>query len=392
MRSIFLGRGGGSSFLVWLSVFLIFMGNVRIPIGGSELYTPIAIFPVLILLFFRLLRLKVLIGAFALIGVLVSGFISSLNSEYVSSIRALAAVFPVVMAILLIVSVGRGDDYSYLIRSGILCGGSILAVWVIILSSKAILSGLPYYEAKMIIETPLGRSNYLSIFILVFLSFSFGESLVYKILGVISLLLLSFYSRGGALILILFLFLALFSNFKDLRLRLLVGIFLLLTCSAIILFGIEGLYAFLFDSSDFDYFESAGNRVQLWLAAIDLIKESPFYGIGPNGFRSAVEQRGLEDVWGPHNSILLLWLNYGIIGMASYGIYVYFTIRVVSNGSNPDPNYPGIFLLVALLFSMFEPAVGSANFEMLLASLYLWGVSHPKNIVISNNLNYIQEG
>lgn len=192
MRSIFLGRGGGSSFLVWLSVFLIFMGNVRIPIGGSELYTPIAIFPVLILLFFRLLRLKVLIGAFALIGVLVSGFISSLNSEYVSSIRALAAVFPVVMAILLIVSVGRGDDYSYLIRSGILCGGSILAVWVIILSSKAILSGLPYYEAKMIIETPLGRSNYLSIFILVFLSFSFGESLVYKILGVISLLLLSF--------------------------------------------------------------------------------------------------------------------------------------------------------------------------------------------------------
>lgn len=41
--------------LAWSCIFLLFVGDVRIPIGESSLYTPMAIFPALLLIFLRLI-------------------------------------------------------------------------------------------------------------------------------------------------------------------------------------------------------------------------------------------------------------------------------------------------------------------------------------------------
>lgn len=375
------------SLLVWLSVVLVFIGNIRIPISGSELYVPLSIFPVVMLLLLRFLTIRIYSGAVCLIIVVYFGFISFLNSQYVSISRALAAMFPIVMSVLFIIAVGAEKKNGYIIRSAVLFGGSILALWVITLSVRALTSDLSFYEAKKLIETPLGSSNYLSIFLLAFYSFSLKQNFAYRVLALCSLIAISIYSRGGALVFILFLtvlFLIKIKKFGGLSFV----VFLVLIIGSFIVTNQNEYFVRLLFFSEYADLKSTSNRFELWAESLKLIESSPFFGIGPNGFRTIVEQYGLEDVWGPHNSILLLLLNYGLIGFIFYGFYIALVLRSLLRIKIENTNYICVFFCVALFFSMFEPSIGSVGFELLISVIYLWGLSN-SNIYYSKDTNAI---
>ena len=120
---------------------------------------------------------------------------------------------------------------------------------------------------------------------------------------------------------------------------------------------------------------SATNRAVLWQASRELLEASPWLGVGPNGFRSWVERApNVEDVWGPHSAVLLLWLNYGVVGLLAYLKYLHVLWTARDRASRaPDAPWPdpsGCALLALAVFAMTEPLVGSASFEVLLACLY----------------------
>lgn len=366
--------------LAWTSIFLLFVGDIRIPIGESTLYTPMAIFPALVLLFLRLIVAEIyfLRGTLALIGVLAAGVLSAIWSDYVSVMRTVAAMFPIAAAILVLFALNGVSGVHRIIQSAIMAGGGLLAVWVLLLTLRAFFSGLAFYDAKLLIETPLGRSNYLGAFLLVFLAFAWGRSNILKGLALCALGALSIYSRGTALVFALFLLILCAQKLK-LGQKSLLFIASVTLGFSIILVAIFSTIGFDFNSVvyfDNDSLESTGNRLLLWKKSVEMLLQSPVLGIGPNGFRSLVETYGYEDVWGPHNSILLLWMNYGVIGLFCYLAYCVFIIQSMRRNDYFKKYDRQILILLFLLlfFSLFEPLIGSASFEILLGALYLYSV------------------
>jgi hypothetical protein len=366
--------------LAWSCIFLLFVGDVRIPIGESTLFTPMAIFPALVLLFLRLIASDVyfLPGTLALIGVLIAGVLSAMWSDDVVTTRAVAAMFPIAAAIVVLLALTGVSGLHRIIQSAIMVGGGLLAILAFLLTVRAIFSGLDFYYAKLLIETPLGRSNYLGAFLLVFLAFVWGRSSILMVLALCALGALSVYSRGTALVFSLFLFVILIRKLTAGRKNFLLVVPVIGGFS-IILAAIFSIAGFNFDPIDyFDHnsLESTGNRLTLWKASIEMLMQSPVFGVGPNGFRSLVEVYGFEDVWGPHNSILLLWLNYGILGLFCYLAYCFFIIQSMHTNEYFKKYDRQILILLYLLlfFSLFEPLVGSASFEILLGVLYLYSV------------------
>lgn len=63
----------------------------------------------------------------------------------------------------------------------------------------------------------------------------------------------------------------------------------------------------------------------------------------------SLEINGLEDVWGPHNSILLLWLNYGIIGVLFYFVYCFSILQSVREVGRFDQEGNNVFVLLCIL-------------------------------------------
>jgi len=369
------------SMLAWLCVFLLFIGDARIPVGDSELYTPLAIFPAIILFVIRigLFELYFLRGTFALLGVMIAGVLSTIWSDYVSVTRSVAAMFPIVTAVVILIALNGVRDLNRLIKSAVFFGGCFLAAWVALLSFQAAISDLPFYEAKLLIETPLGRSNYLAAFLLVFLAFSWNKSLILRGVAVIAFSALSIYSRGALLVFFLYVLIIVFrSSRSDYKKYFLGSLVVILSFSVLATIFFGGLFEHdLTEKFGFDPFESAENRLLLWKASLEMLWKSPLFGIGPNGFRTFVEINGLEDVWGPHNSILLLWLNYGIIGVLFYFVYCFSILQSVREVGRFDQEGNNVFVLLCILlfFSLFEPLVGSATFEILIVIIYLWSVN-----------------
>lgn len=364
----------------WLTVALIFVGEVRLPVGSSELYTPLSIFPALCLIVFNVFHSESYASKpiFLLLSILALGVVNTFSSDYVNFARSSAAVFPLLAALIILIALNGINNASRLITYGILGGGAFLSIWVIWLVVLAINSGLPFYEAKLLIETPLGRSNYLAAFLLIFFAFSLSSDKGFQFIAFFSMALLSIYSRGCFVVLMAFVLAILFLKIqKKNRLFVLFFLLLLIAASAILLYYLGIVDQFLQQDDGFFNSESAYNRLALWDASIDLIVNHPVLGIGPNGFRSVVEANDLEDVWGPHNSILLLWLNYGFLGLILYLVYCYFIGRKLQDKSSHEQraSYAYIAFFVLLGFSLFEPLVGSGTFEVLVATLCIYAQS-----------------
>ncbi len=371
-----LRRGGLLAMLPLLPFFFLFIGDFQLPIGHSALTVPMGMTVVLLMLLISLGRpcIRIPTAALLLLGVLAFGAAGLLLTPEAGVLRGAAGAMPLVYAIAALVAYSQIRSSLDIDRALLMMlrGGLILAVATMVLCCIGLVSPRgDYYATKLLIETPLGRSNYLSAFLL-FL-FALALALRPAWAGLLALAVLATLSRGGALMLLLFLVAMPLARRGKLWL---VGALPLLAFFVCLFLLVSGHYEMLAQMAGpyAAVVRSVFNRMLLWLFGYDLWLQSPFFGVGPNTFRTFVEMHpGIEDVWGVHNSILQLLLNYGLCGTLLYCAYLRTIYRHLCLAERADPAmwYLRVVFVVLMVFSLFEPLVGSAAFEMLLALLFI---------------------
>ncbi|MFJ3462501.1 O-antigen ligase family protein [Achromobacter spanius] len=366
--------------LILLPFFLVFIGDVQVPVGASTMTVPMGIFIILPLLGASIMlpRITVPTSALLLSGIIIFGAAGVAMTPEGQYMRAAAGALPLVYAICTLIFYAQVYQFlkqEWIVRM-MLAGGAVLAIGVVLLFFVAVLSPGDYYARKLFVATPLGRSNYLAAF-LVFL-FALASARMRVMRWLFALAIFCTMSRGGVIIFALFL-LALQMDKK--RLLWLVWVVPLVAfVSAILFFSIDiqtqlREYDGLFASE----LSSVVNRLLLWSFSFDLWLQHPWFGIGPNTFRTFIElNHGIEDVWGTHNSILQLLLNYGLFGAILYGWYLRVIYRHLLRAEQTTPwfRYLRVVFVVLLVFSLFEPLVGSAAFEVLLAFMLVLALTH----------------
>lgn len=382
-REVKSGYGGVQKlsvkdYILLLPFFLVFIGDFQIGVGTSSITVPMSMAIILPIFLGYLVagKLKFSRVPLLLFGVLFCGLLGFLFTPAASFLRTIAGSLPVLFSMLTVMIYEQYQLPCERAIKYILVGSFTLAIAVIILFliSRSIAGG--YYDQKLLIETPLGRSNYLAAFLL----FAFALSLPVSTSASIVILVAIFctLSRGGVLALILF-----FATSLLLRVRRLwfygCCIGLLLISVMLIFYSvpediIEYILQFL-NLQDVDVnLDSVYSRLDLWSFGFDIFSENPVFGIGPNTFRTFIEMDGsIEDVWGVHNSLLLVLLNYGFFGLICYFAYIVIIYKqvLIAERKNSNMFYLRCVFLVLMFFGFYEPLVGSAAFEMLLVLTYI---------------------
>ena len=78
-------------------------------------------------------------------------------------------------------------------------------------------------------------------------------------------------------------------------------------------------------------------RLEYWQGTLAVISENPLFGVGPGNFRQAYLQHKLpessEEIADPHNMILDVWANGGLIALLGLLLMLYFIIQYWRNRS-----------------------------------------------------------
>jgi len=86
----------------------------------------------------------------------------------------------------------------------------------------------------------------------------------------------------------------------------------------------------------------SSNRIDIWLAAINMIRDFPIFGIGPGMWDAYIPQYSLDpyfyrDVFGllikyysidPHNLFFLMWLDFGLISFLCFLVILYTISKI----------------------------------------------------------------
>jgi hypothetical protein len=370
-----------------MAYFLIYIGQVKIWIGNSSVSVSLSFLAIIVPFLYVLIKHKSYLNKeiILLVFVVATGVFSFLLSPInLNFPRTLVAMIPLISAIAMLFSFGKNPLDTEIVNKYIIIGASILSLLVIILFFKGIVSSDNFYEIKLFIETPLGRSNYISAFLIFAIVRIYKGFKIYFFVILFGIFLCM--SRGGLIMFVL----AYLLIFLDVKKYWKIASITTILLSLILIFFIIDLsnkfsYSdlllddYLFSTFEYHYFslfdeyffpiKSLENRIRLWIFAIDIIKDNFILGIGPGGFRTIVETTpNIEDVWGPHNSVLLLWLNYGLLGLTAYAIYTFMIIKKLAKLSCLYIYYR-IFIatLILVIFGIFEPLVGSISYEILIA-------------------------
>ncbi|PTW93526.1 hypothetical protein DBL07_20090 [Achromobacter mucicolens] len=367
-------------YVVLLPFFLVFLGDVQVPVGASTMTVPTGMFIILPLLVTLMMLPRIVIptSALLLLGTVFFGAVGVAMTPESLYMRAGAGALPMFYAIGTLIFYAQIHQFikqEWIVRM-MLAGGAVLAIAVIVLFCVAVFSPGDYYARKLFIATPLGRSNYLAAFLVFLFALACAKMRVMRWL--FALAIFCTMSRGGVIVFALFL-LALQMDRK--RLLWLVWVVPVVAfISAILFFSIDIENHLREYSGPFaSELSSVVNRLLLWSFSFDLWLQHPWFGIGPNTFRTFVElNHGIEDVWGTHNSILQLLLNYGLFGAILYGWYLRVIYRQLLRAEQSSPwfRYLRVVFVVLLVFSLFEPLVGSAAFEVLLAFMLVLALTH----------------
>lgn len=382
INSIKRQRWNLRDYILLLPFFLLFIGDFQLPVGDGMVTIPMGIVLVFPAVFWYLItgRLALSISSLLLAGVLFCGLLGFLFTPLASFSRSVAGALPIVFAALIIVFYERYPVSQEKAVRYMLVGGAVLAVAVIILFVFSLGVSGDYYDQKLIIETPLGRSNYLAAFLLFLFALSVPRNIFISILFLVAIFCTL--SRGGVLALVMF-----FTVIPFLRRRkawvLGVGAVLVwLLISYLASDGVMGYVSEIFSLQDTEL-DSVFNRFELWSFGFDIFSGSPVFGIGPNTFRTFVELASdVENVWGVHNSVLLMLLNYGVFGLIFYLTYLAVIYKNILLAEKMDGRffYLRAVFLVLLVFGFYEPLVGSAAFEVLLALVFVLARSQARMI------------
>lgn len=372
-NSVTKQRWSLQDYIFLLPFFLLFIGDFQLPVGDSMVTIPMGMVLIFPAVFWYLItgRLALSISSLLLAGVLFCGLLGFLFTPLAIFSRSVAGTLPIVFAALTIIVYERYPVSQEKAVRYMLMGGVVLAVAVIILFVFSLGVSGDYYDQKLIIETPLGRSNYLAAFLLFLFALSVPRNIFISILFLVAIFCTL--SRGGVLALMMF-----FAVIPFLRR----GKVWILGAGAVLVWllitylasdGVMGYISEIFDLQEAEL-DSVFNRFELWSFGFDVFSEYPVFGIGPNTFRTFVELAGdVEDVWGVHNSVLLMLLNYGVFGLIFYLTYLVVIYKNILLAEKMDSRffYLRAVFFVLLMFGFYEPLVGSAAFEVLLALVFV---------------------
>ncbi|OIR19169.1 O-antigen ligase [mine drainage metagenome] len=209
-----------------------------------------------------------------------------------------------------------------------------------------------------------------------------------KVLGLIAGLTVSVLSsaRGGWIAIPVFIAVYIYIRTK--------GNFFKKVALATSLFGVIGLLGYLlvepihqrlwmiysdltvFSSGDID--TSIGVRLQLWKAAVHLIAESPFFGVGADGFGQAMDALSASGFITPvaagmgkaevHNEILAQTVRFGFLGfisiMAIYFVPFLLFLRAAKSGTHQQNGAAMMGMCVTLGFLVFGLTVETFDLKM----------------------------
>lgn len=219
-----------------------------------------------------------------------------------------------------------------------------------------------FYAAKNLVRSPLGRSNYIA----VFLVFCFSVALFTKqpipavicALGAIMTL-----SRIGMICLCLIGSLWMLSTI-DRRYRERIFMCALAVASLALIYLL-----YIVTSDKANPLPSLHARLSYATSAIDMIKSYLWFG-APRSY--VVEQAAKSIIWSPHNGAMGIAINFGIGGLIAYGAYIAFMLRRFYLNAKQSLLWKGVFVgaCVLLLWSNAEIIVMTPAFDILMAGLF----------------------
>jgi O-antigen ligase len=345
----------------FLTGFLLFFGVLTIPIAGSVIGIPFALLPLILVVFFKRRNLKVTPNEAIFSALLVPAMLGLLGNGSTSIARATASMLPWIVG-LLALSLSRVIGAHRSLNVGIDISSVVIALWVVYLFVIAVDAfGLQLYAIKLSIVTPLGGSNYLASFLVfAFLRASYRN----KWIALVCLVGVAFtLSRTSLVLALVLLNVRLLFSRPTRSFGIAMLFFLAVTASLLA----DNLISFIGTIEGYAIAGSIDTRVDLWRVAFNQFVNSPFVGAGPGGLRE-IFQRQIEgqDQWDPHNSILTILSNFGLIGFVIYLLYVIFGLKAIYRYSRVDETARGEFwgVCAMLLISLFEPIVFSVAFEL----------------------------
>lgn len=145
----------------------------------------------------------------------------------------------------------------------------------------------------------------------------------------------------------------------------------------------------IFSSSDFNVF----SRVSVWQLSLDLIKQNPLIGIGPNNFILSYQENKPEELLGykgyfdqAHNFILQILLNVGMLGFIPFTLFFWYVLRrsfsIIRNYS-----FELVVLLglgTVLVHALLQPLDITSWFFILLLSAILLGRDSEEVKIVNN--------
>lgn len=102
--------------------------------------------------------------------------------------------------------------------------------------------------------------------------------------------------------------------------------------------------------------DSSSERIQLYKTAANKIAEEPLLGNGLFGFRTTLENSPYtgEILNYPHNIILNFWIEMGLLGVISFALLLFFSLKEYKLNPSVVRFAAGLFLLVMVTHGMVD--------------------------------------
>lgn len=134
-----------------------------------------------------------------------------------------------------------------------------------------------------------------------------------------------------------------------------------------------------------DNFNGLAVRGLLWKSTWELIREKPILGYGHYGaqdelrlkYAKAGFEEGVKEDFNSHNQYLYTWVNYGIIGLWLFGMYLFLFIKSAFRHKEYLALLFGLIFSVANLTECMLQIQKGIVFFMLFSSLFLFHLFRP---------------
>ncbi|RUU81291.1 O-antigen ligase [Mesorhizobium sp. M7A.F.Ca.MR.362.00.0.0] len=218
-----------------------------------------------------------------------------------------------------------------------------------------------FYNLKNRARNALGLSNYIAVFLLFLFAVTLfsGAPLLATAFAICTVLTLSRF--GIAFLAIVWAVYFLRSRFRPINAA--------LVWSAMVAAGLVVAYVFRSDLANIPGITSVTIRFEYWRSGIVALLDHPLFGAPRSVF---LVELGNSVTWNPHNSVLWVAVNFGLIGLAAYLAYVGIVMREVAKAAETSPLFTGAFvgLALVLVWSLVEIIALTPAFEILMAATY----------------------